>query len=45
MTVGEMKDNKIQILSPLSEGTEVIISGVDDLFDGAQVKVTGGGDQ
>lgn len=45
VTVGEMKDNKIQILSPLSEGTEVIISGVDDLFDGAQVKVTGGGDQ
>jgi len=44
VTIGEMKDNKIQILSPLDEGTEVIVSGVNDLFDGAQVKVTGGGD-
>jgi len=42
---GEMKDNKIQILSNLTEGTEVIVGGVNDLFDGAIVKVTGGEDQ
>lgn len=45
VTIGEMKDNRIQILSPLNEGTEVVVSGADGLFDGAKVKVTGGGEE
>lgn len=43
--LGEIKDNRIQIIANLTEGTEVIVGGVNDLFDGANVQVTGGGNQ
>lgn len=43
--VGELKNNKIQILSGVNEGDEVIVSGANELFDGASIKITGGGDQ
>ncbi|MHB8074731.1 efflux RND transporter periplasmic adaptor subunit [Desulfosporosinus fructosivorans] len=42
ITLGELKDNKIQILTGLDEGSEVIVSGAGELFEGARVKVSGG---
>jgi len=45
VTLGELKGNKLQILTGLDEGSEVIVSGVGELFEGASVKVSSGVEQ
>jgi len=40
--VGELIDNKLEILSGLKEGDQVISKGVDRLFDGDAIELAGG---
>ena len=42
VTLGKLKDNRVQILSGLESGSEVIVSGAGELFAGVPVKNAGG---
>ncbi len=42
VTIGEMIDNKLEILSGLKEGDQVIVKGADRLFDGDPIEAAGG---
>ena len=41
VTVGELMDNKLEILSGLKEGDRVVIKGAEQLFDGNIIKQAG----
>jgi multidrug efflux pump subunit AcrA (membrane-fusion protein) len=45
VTIGELSDNKLEILSGLKEGDQVIVKGVDRLFDGDPIELAGGSNQ
>lgn len=42
VTLGELNDNKLEILSGLKEGDQLIVKGVDRLFDGDAIELAGG---
>jgi len=41
VTVGELMDNKLEILSGLKEGDQVVVKGAEQLFDGNIIKQAG----
>jgi RND family efflux transporter MFP subunit len=45
VTIGEMSDNKLEIRSGLKEGDQLIVKGVDRLFDGDAIEIAGGNQQ
>ncbi len=45
VTVGELSDNKLEIRSGLKEGDQLIVKGVDRLFDGDAIEHAGGNKQ
>jgi RND family efflux transporter MFP subunit len=45
VTIGEISDNKLEILSGLKEGDQLIVKGVDRLFDGDAIELAGGNKQ
>jgi RND family efflux transporter MFP subunit len=42
VTVGEMQENYLEITSGLKEGDQLIVKGVDRLFDGDPIELAGG---
>ncbi len=42
VTTGELFDNRLEILSGLKEGEQVVIQGADRLFDGDPIQPSGG---
>ena len=42
VTTGELFDNRLEILSGLNEGNQVVVKGVDRLFDGDPIQLAGG---
>jgi len=45
VTTGELIQNKLEILTGVKQGDQVIIKGVDRLFDGDPVELAGGSEQ
>lgn len=45
VTIGELSDNKLEVLSGLKEGDQIIVKGVDRLFDGDPIELAGGNKQ
>lgn len=42
VTIGEVQDNKVEATSGLKEGDQLVIKGVDRLFDGDPIELAGG---
>ncbi|MGE5701509.1 MAG: efflux RND transporter periplasmic adaptor subunit [Clostridia bacterium] len=45
VTIGELLNNKLEIVSGLKEGDQLIVKGADRLFDGDVIQLTGGAKQ
>lgn len=42
VTIGEIQDNLLEVTSGLQEGDQLVIKGVDRLFDGDRIELAGG---